>query len=164
VREAVRKFPRDREIVPSSHARGDASGDDSARKHPAKIRHSWGEFILRSDSFGRPMIATGLKLASRVYRDRPMPTDTLPRLRLHSAGLTADQLNELFSRWWTWCRKSICGPRGHDFVVHLEGHRMSLRCAHCLRQTPGWLSNPSPSARATQDGRRPHSADSWRHR
>src|SRR5213593_1523009 len=37
-----------------------------------------------------------------------------------------------------WLREAYCGLHGHDNLLHFEKDRMSLQCASCGHQTPGW--------------------------
>lgn len=39
-------------------------------------------------------------------------------------------------------RQGICGMHGHEFMLHFERSRLSLRCTMCGRQTPGWVIGP----------------------
>lgn len=44
-------------------------------------------------------------------------------------------------------RRVFCALRGHDFLLHFERTRLSLRCSTCGRETPGW---PVESSRMTR--------------
>jgi hypothetical protein len=33
----------------------------------------------------------------------------------------------------------VCALQGHNLLLHLETHRLSLRCATCGWNTPGWI-------------------------
>lgn len=35
-------------------------------------------------------------------------------------------------------RRTICGLRGHDALLHFEIGRLSLQCTSCGYETPGW--------------------------
>lgn len=35
-------------------------------------------------------------------------------------------------------RQFICGLHGHDALLHFERDRISLQCASCGYETPGW--------------------------
>lgn len=35
-------------------------------------------------------------------------------------------------------RQFLCGLHGHDALLHFEETRISLLCASCGHQTPGW--------------------------
>jgi hypothetical protein len=37
-----------------------------------------------------------------------------------------------------WLRRFRCGLGGHDMLLQFEPGRLSLRCANCGQQTPGW--------------------------
>ena len=39
------------------------------------------------------------------------------------------------------CRmqQRICALQGHNLLLHFETHRLSLRCATCGWNTPGWI-------------------------
>src|SRR5260221_11345338 len=41
-------------------------------------------------------------------------------------------------------RQMFCGLHGHDTLLHFEHERMSLRCASCGHETPGWELNETP--------------------
>jgi hypothetical protein len=41
-------------------------------------------------------------------------------------------------------RQMFCGLHGHDTLLHFEHDRMSLRCASCGHETPGWELNETP--------------------
>ncbi len=52
-------------------------------------------------------------------------------------------------------RRFPCGLHGHDALLHFEQERLSLVCASCGYETPGWdltsaptrTPQPAPSAR-----------------
>jgi hypothetical protein len=47
----------------------------------------------------------------------------------------------------TRMRRLICGLNGHDALLHFEQGRLSLVCASCGHQTPGWdLTSAAPRA------------------
>jgi hypothetical protein len=35
-------------------------------------------------------------------------------------------------------RQRVCGLHGHDSLLHFDDGRMSLMCASCGHETPGW--------------------------
>ena len=37
-----------------------------------------------------------------------------------------------------WFRQAYCSLHGHDRLMHFEKERVSLRCASCGHETPGW--------------------------
>jgi hypothetical protein len=49
----------------------------------------------------------------------------------------------------------LCGVRGHDAVLHVEGKRVMMRCTVCGHDTPGWeISGRGPRRRYEGDARR----------
>ena len=49
----------------------------------------------------------------------------------------------------------MCGLRGHDAVLHLEGKRVMMRCTSCGHDTPGWeVSGRGPRRRFEGDAKR----------
>jgi hypothetical protein len=44
----------------------------------------------------------------------------------------------LWTRLSTRLRQVVCGLHGHDALLHFEKSRMSLLCASCGHETPGW--------------------------
>jgi hypothetical protein len=49
----------------------------------------------------------------------------------------------------------LCGLRGHDTVLHVEGKRMMMRCTSCGHDTPGWeINSRGPRLRFEGDARR----------
>ncbi len=54
-------------------------------------------------------------------------------------------------------RQFICGLRSHDALLHFEEGRLSLVCASCGHETPGWdlKRGPTRSERATASLSRP---------
>jgi len=71
--------------------------------------------------------------------------------RLPSAGLSP-AVEGVGARVLEWIRQTYCGLHGHDAMLHFEKDRMSLQCASCGHQTPGWdldeISRPSVAVRA----------------
>lgn len=62
------------------------------------------------------------------------------------------------TRALTWLRQLYCGLHGHDRLLHFEKDRMSLLCASCGHDSPGWAldETPRPAAvRARGEARRP---------
>ncbi|MBI2186227.1 MAG: hypothetical protein HYU37_03770 [Acidobacteria bacterium] len=44
-------------------------------------------------------------------------------------------------------RRFLCGLHGHDALLHFEQGRLSLICASCGHETPGWdLTGAPPRA------------------
>jgi hypothetical protein len=46
----------------------------------------------------------------------------------------------LFSQMTLKIRQGLCGLHGHDALMHFEGRHISLVCASCGHQSPGWES------------------------
>jgi hypothetical protein len=70
---------------------------------------------------------------------------------------TADQgqADALVGRIFDWLRQMFCALRGHDILLHLEHDRISLRCASCGHETPGWdLNAVPPTITIRSDARR----------
>lgn len=42
------------------------------------------------------------------------------------------------TRLKAWLVYVLCAMRGHDSVLHVEGHRMLMRCTSCGHDSPGW--------------------------
>lgn len=52
-------------------------------------------------------------------------------------------------------RQALCGLRGHDRLLHMGEHSMTLRCASCGHDTPGWdLNEVPPTVTVRGDARR----------
>ena len=61
------------------------------------------------------------------------------------------------ARALTWIRQAYCALHGHDRLLHFEKDRMSLRCASCGHDSPGWELKeiPRPTMRLRGETRRP---------
>ena len=60
-----------------------------------------------------------------------------------------------FDRLTTKLSQLVCGVRGHDALLNLTHERISLRCASCGHETPGWdLNEPRPTITVRGDSRR----------
>ena len=75
------------------------------------------------------------------------------RLSLYDSGSIAvaralETLKGLPSRALLGVQQEICGLRGHTLLLHFERDRLSLHCASCGWDTPGWTVAPRPSAGA----------------
>lgn len=42
------------------------------------------------------------------------------------------------TEWINWMGQLVCGMQGHENLMHFERGRVSLRCASCGHETPGW--------------------------
>jgi hypothetical protein len=63
------------------------------------------------------------------------------------SDLTHDEANETHADGlgvMDRVRQMFCGLHGHDTLLHFEHDRMSLRCASCGHETPGWDLNEAP--------------------
>ena len=56
---------------------------------------------------------------------------------------TADAEASLFERAGVQMRQFFCGIHGHDSLLHFEEGRISLLCASCGHETPGWETGRS---------------------
>jgi len=61
-----------------------------------------------------------------------MATDTAQRLE------TTPEPDGLLSKAALQLRQLVCGLHGHDSLMHFEQGRISLLCASCGHETPGW--------------------------
>lgn len=52
--------------------------------------------------------------------------------------ITSPEPDNVLSRAALQVRQFICGLHGHDTLKHFERGRMSLLCASCGYETPGW--------------------------
>jgi hypothetical protein len=72
---------------------------------------------------------------------------------LHSAG--EGHAKGLGARVFGGLRQILCGLHGHDSLLHFEQERMSLRCASCGHESPGWeLNEVPPTVTVRGDARR----------
>jgi len=64
----------------------------------------------------------------------------------HGMRTIADQAQAdgLGGRLFYWLRQVFCGLHGHDTLLHFERQRISLRCASCGHESPGWQLNEAP--------------------
>jgi hypothetical protein len=61
-----------------------------------------------------------------------------------------------FARVLTWLQQTVCGLSGHDALLHFEEERMSLRCASCGHESPGWELNETPPTVTVRGDARRH--------
>jgi len=66
-----------------------------------------------------------------------------PRIASHE-GLRSAGEEGSSARVFDWLRHTLCGLHGHDALLHFEHERLSLRCASCGHETPGWELNEVP--------------------
>jgi hypothetical protein len=48
------------------------------------------------------------------------------------------QFEGFFARTADQLRQFVCGLHGHDALLHFERGRISLQCASCGHESPGW--------------------------
>ena len=56
----------------------------------------------------------------------------------HDVKSAPDAAPSFFARTAGSVRQFICGLHGHDALLHFEHGRMSLLCASCGHESPGW--------------------------
>jgi hypothetical protein len=62
----------------------------------------------------------------------------LPDVHLPRAFFSAAR-SHVWARHLAACvRRTLCGMRGHDLVLHFEPRRMSLQCVDCGWESSGW--------------------------
>ena len=76
--------------------------------------------------------------------------------RLTASELGSDQQGEpIVARAMTRVGQLLCGIRGHDAMLHVEGKRLMMRCTSCGHDTPGWeIGERAPRRRFEGDARR----------
>lgn len=57
---------------------------------------------------------------------------------LHRRCASAAQAGNSAVRVLAQIRQWFCAVRGHDLLLHFERRRLSLRCADCGWESPGW--------------------------
>jgi hypothetical protein len=67
---------------------------------------------------------------------------------------TSTESNGLFSRAALQMRQFMCGLHGHDALLHFERGRLSLLCASCGHESPGWDLSATASRANEADARR----------
>ena len=82
------------------------------------------------------------------------PRSIAPRQGMRTTA-DQEQADGLAGRSFDWLRQMFCGLHGHDTLLHFEHDRMSLRCASCGHETPGWeLNEVPPTVTIRGDARR----------
>ena len=56
----------------------------------------------------------------------------------HRVDTTFTEPDGLLSKTALQVRQLVCGLHGHDLLMHFEQGRISLLCASCGHETPGW--------------------------
>jgi len=69
---------------------------------------------------------------------------------------TAHTALRLIGRAVGHLRQLMCGLSGHDALLHFGDGRLSLQCATCGYETPGWDLKPEPDRTDTAPAA-PHS-------
>jgi hypothetical protein len=80
-----------------------------------------------------------------------------PRVASHEGLHAAREAGAegLSGRALHWLRQTLCGLHGHDTLLRFEHERLSLRCASCGHETPGWeLNEVPPTITVRGDARR----------
>jgi hypothetical protein len=84
-----------------------------------------------------------------------MVTNYPQQLTATTAGVHAQNGENLMNRTVVRLGQLLCGLRGHDSVLHFEGKRVNMRCTSCGHDTPGWdVSGRGPRQRYEGDARR----------
>jgi hypothetical protein len=71
----------------------------------------------------------------------------------HTAMTTNPEPEGLLSRAVLQLRQFMCGLHGHDTLKHFERGRISLLCASCGHETPGWDVKAVPARRESESPR-----------
>lgn len=79
-----------------------------------------------------------------------MFADRLFHFGLHPPPSTVAQTAQLGAVTLSRVRQFLCAIRGHDLFLHFERRRLSVQCARCGWDSPGWtidrcMSRPHPS-------------------
>jgi hypothetical protein len=64
-------------------------------------------------------------------------------------------LRKFLARLVLLTRQFLCALHGHDSLLHFEDGRMSLLCASCGHDSPGWDVMGVPARREVTSGPRP---------
>lgn len=71
-----------------------------------------------------------------------------------TAQVTHDNTDNVVARTFGRLSQLLCGLRGHDSLLHVEGNRINMRCTSCGHDTPGWeISGRGPRRRYEGDAR-----------
>ena len=62
----------------------------------------------------------------------------LPDVHLPRASFSASHPREWARHLAACVRRTLCGMRGHDLVLHFEPRRVSLQCVDCGWESSGW--------------------------
>lgn len=79
----------------------------------------------------------------------------------HAEQLTANDVGRestgeaIVARAITRLGRLLCGIRGHDAILHVEGKRLMMRCTSCGYDSPGWeVADRAPRKRFEGDAGR----------
>jgi hypothetical protein len=67
-----------------------------------------------------------------------MLADRLLHLGPYTPSASEVRTAELVSLTLSRVRHGLCAMRGHDLLRHFERRRLSLECARCGWNSPGW--------------------------
>src|SRR5829696_1604142 len=90
---------------------------------------------------GSPLEVPPVELKRKRGRSEARHTDGAiqePDMATHTATTTHPEPEGLLSRAVLQLRQFMCGLHGHDTLKHFERGRISLLCASCGHETPGW--------------------------
>jgi hypothetical protein len=73
----------------------------------------------------------------------------------HDVKSASDAAPGFFTRTADSVRQFICGLHGHDALLHFEHGRMSLLCASCGHESPGWEVKGAALKQAVETTPRP---------
>lgn len=70
------------------------------------------------------------------------------RIPMNRASMPATDVREsnvgIAGQVLVWFRQLLCGLRGHDNMMQFEKERLSLQCASCGHESPGWALTEAP--------------------
>ena len=72
----------------------------------------------------------------------------------HRVDTTFTEPDGLLSKTALQVRQLVCGLHGHDLLMHFEQGRISLLCASCGHQTPGWEIETTATVQKSQSSPR----------
>jgi hypothetical protein len=72
---------------------------------------------------------------------------------MHSTTITTREHDGVLIRAILQVRQFVCGLHGHDSLMHFERGRVSLLCATCGHETPGWEVKAAPARREAESPR-----------
>jgi hypothetical protein len=72
---------------------------------------------------------------------------------MHSTTITTREHDGVLIRAILQVRQFVCGLHGHDSLMHFERGRVSLLCATCGHETPGWEVKAAPARHEAESPR-----------